>query len=249
MATAGDGGGPPNVKGVPFDGAASFGGSAAGGCSGDRLGVGAEADFTGPPNVKGGARDGVVVVGFSASLGNTGGAPKVEDTAAESGVGVANADMDCDGAPNSDGVVSTGFGTFGSGTSAGFGCSTAGTVSNGGSVVIAAGLAKTDEWAKKLGIPEDIGVILEAGAVFARTVGASEATFTVSGVGGTSDILGSAGAGVGGTGSEAAFAVSAAGGAGTGIDIGAGLLRENGSEVIGGSVAWVRSCVIVVYKV
>jgi len=237
------------VKEVPFDEAAGFAGSAAGGCSGGRLGVGAEADFTGPPNVKGGTR---VVVGFSASFGNTRGAPKVEDTAAESGVGVANAGMDCNGAQNSDGVAPAGFGTFDSGTSAGFGCSTAGTVSNGGSVVITAGLAwlgEADEWAKKLGIPEDADATLDAGGVLAGTVGASEVTFTVSGVGGTSDILGSAGAGVGGSGSKAAFAVSAAGGTGTGIGIGAGLLRENGSEVIGGSVAWVRSCVIVVYEV
>jgi hypothetical protein len=245
-ATAGDGaGGEPNVKGVPFDGAAGFAGSAAGDRSGGTLGGGAGADspgFAGAPNVKGGARDGVVVVGFSPSFGNVRDAAKVEEAAAESGIGVANADMGRDGAPNSDGVAPAAFGTFCSGTLAGFDRSTTGTVSNEGGAAMAAGLSKTEELAKKLGIPEDVGAALDADAVVA---GASERTLAVSGVGGTSDILGRAGAGVRGSGIEATFAISVLGGAGTG----AGLVRENGSEVIGGSVARVRSCAIVVYAV
>ena len=247
-ATAGDGAGgeEPNVKGVPFDGAAGFVGSAAGGCSAGTLRTGAGTDspgFAGASNVKGGARDGVVVVGLSASFGNIGGAAKVEEAAAESGVGVANADMGRDGAPNSDGIAPAAFGTFCSGPLTDFDCSTTGTVSNEGGVLVA-GLAKTEELAKKLGIPE---VALDAGVAVAGRVGASERTLGVSGVGGTSDILGRAGAGVRGTGIEAAFAVSAVGGAGISAGTGAGLVRENGSEVIGGSVARVRSCVMVVY--
>lgn len=242
------GGGEPNVKGVPFDGAAGFAGSAAGGFSGGTPRVGAGTDspgFPGAPNVKGGARGERAIAGFSASFGNIGGAAKVEEAATESGVGVANAVKGRGGVPNSDGVAPAVFGTFDSGTSAGFDCSTAGTVSNEGGVVIAAGLAET-VLEKKLGIPGEVGAALDAGATFAGRVGASEGTLEVSGVGGMSDILGRAGAGVKGTGIGAAFTASAVGGA---ARTGAGLVRVNGSEAIGGSVARVRSCVIVVYAV
>ena len=239
------GGGELNVKGVPFDGAAGFAGSAAGGCSGGTPGVGAGTDSPGFAGAQGGARGERAIAGFSASFGNIGGAAKVEEAAAKSGVGVANADKGRGGVPNSDGVAPAVFGTFDSGTSAGFDCSTAGTVSNEGGVLIAAGLAET-VLEKKLGIPGEVGAALDAGATFAGRVGASEGTLEVSGVGGMSDILGRAGAGVKGTGIGAAFTASAVGGA---ARTGAGLVRVNGSEAIGGSVARVRSCVIVVYAV
>lgn len=235
------------MKGVAFDGAAGFTVSAAGGCSDARLGVGAgrdSTDFAGAPNVKGGARDGVAAVGFSLSFGNVG-APNVEDVTVETGVGVANADIGCDGAPNSDGVALATFGTCGTGTSASFDCSTAGTVRDeDGRVVSVAGLAKTEAFAKKFGIPEDVGVILDADATIAGRVGVVEATLTISGVGGMSDIVGRAG--VGDTVTEAPFTASAGGGTGTGAGPDAGFVRENGSETIGGSFAWVRSCIIVV---
>lgn len=237
-AGAGDGAGAgtPNVKGVPFDGAAGFAGSVAGGCSDGRLRGGARIDstgFAGGPNVRSGAGDGVAVVGFSASFGNVG-AAKVEGAAVESG-GVANMDIGREDAPNGDGVASAAFGTCGPGTSAGFDCSTAGGVRNGDGVVIVAACARTEELQKKFGIPD--GAALEVGATVAGRVRASGASFTASGVGGTSAILGRAGAGVVRTG------IGAVGGAGV------GLVRENGSEITGGSFARVKSCVIVVYEV
>lgn len=82
----GAGGGTPNIKAVPFDGAAGFASSTAGGCSDGRLGAGVEADstgFAGSPNVRGGAGNSVAGVGFSASFGNVGGAAKVEEGAIE----------------------------------------------------------------------------------------------------------------------------------------------------------------------
>lgn len=244
--------GAPNVKGVPLDGAPGFAGFVAGGCSAGRLGVVAITDatgFAGAPNVKDGARDGVVAVGFSASFGITGGTPRVEEGAAESGVGVGNADTGRDGEVNSDGVAEAVFATPGSGTSTGFGCSIAGGVSNEGCVTIAAGCKKREEFlVKKLGMPEVVGAVLGAGVAVAGRVRASGTIFTVSGVGGMSDIVGGAGAGVGGTGIGAVFAIIAAGGAGAGAGTGAGLVRENGSEAIGGSFACARSCVNVAYE-
>lgn len=197
--------------------------------------------------MKGGARDGVVTAGRLASLGNMGGASTAVEGATDSGTDVANADIGRDGAPNSDGVTPAALGTLGSGASVGFDGSTAGTARNEGGVIIVTGLAKTEEVAKKSGVPEGFGGALAAGTAVAGRVGTSEATFIVSGVGGTRDILGTAGGGAGvkGTGIGATFAVSVGGGVGTG----AGLVRENGSEEIGGSFACVRSCVIAVYEV
>lgn len=244
-AGEGAGGGEPNVKEVPFDGTTGFAGSAGGGRSDGRLAEGGETDstgFAGAPNVKGGAKDGAVVVGFSVTFGNVGRAAKVEEAAAESGVGVANVDIGRDGALNDDGAASAAFGTCGSGTSEGLGCSTAEAVrSEEGGVVIVGALAKTEELAKKFGIPVDAA--LDVGATDAGKVAASGASFIASGVGGMSAILGKAGAGVVRTGIGAGFTISAAGGAGEGP------VRENGSEVIGGSFAWVKSCVRVIYKV
>ena len=242
-AVAGDGagGGAMNEKGVPFDGAAGF--------AGGRLGAGAGTDcagFAGAPNAKGVASDGTVVVGFSASFGTMGGAWKGEEAGAELGVSVANADIGRDCAPNSDAVAPGALGA--SGISVGFDCSTAEGVKNEDGVEITAGLAKTDEL-EELEVPEDVDGTPDAGAAVAGTAGASGAILTGSGVGGTSDIVGRVGAGVCGTAIGVAFAVSVAGGAGIDAGSGAGLVRENGSEVIGGSFAWVRSWEIVVYEV
>lgn len=233
-AGAGDGGGcgAPRVMEVVFDGTA-FTGSAADGCSGDRLGVGAGTDstsFAGTANVKGWP-DGVAAGGFSPSFGTS----SVEDLAAES-EDVANANIGCDCEANGDGVISATFGTDDAGTSAGFGCSTVGVVK-----VTVVDLAKTEELAKRFGSPGGVGAALEAGATVTGKVGVTEATLIVSGVGGTSDIVGRAGAVIGETVIGAVFATSVGG-----ANADAGLVKENGSEVIGGSFASVKSCVIVV---
>lgn len=139
-------------------------------------------------------------------------------------------DIGREGAPNSDGVAS-----------AGFDCSTAGTVRNEeGGVAVVAALVRMEELVKKFGIP--FGAALDIGVTAAGSAGASGATFTASGVGGMSAILGGAGAGVVRAGIGATLTVSAVGG----TDV--GLVRENGSEIIGGSFAWVKSWVIVIYE-
>lgn len=114
--------------------------------------------------------------------------------AAESGLAVANV-----GAPKSDGIASAAFCAGGTGTSVGFNCSTSGTERDEDGVVTVADLAKTEELAKKFGIPEDVDAALDVDVTVVRRVGAGEVTFVVSGVGGTSDIVGRAGAGVGET--------------------------------------------------
>lgn len=223
-------GGAPIAKGVLVNEAVCFAGSAACVCSDDAPEAGAETDPTGfvnAPNVKGEGTVGGTVAGFSTSFGIVRGSPVA-------GVDVANADTGRDGALNGDGFVSSAFGV-GSRTSAGFAGSAPGTVRKSG-VVTAAGLANTEELAKKFGIP--------VGAALGTGVGVSGKSFTASGVGGMSAILGRAGTGVGGISCGVAFTVSAVGCAGT-----AGLVRENGSEVTGGSFARVKSCVTVVYKV